>query len=201
MENEVSKLRKSTGLVKWIAAAGVFALLAPPLAYAATQDVKVTNTPSVKVKDSAGGAVDSKKVPPMGLFDAQGSPGALAVRNFAGGGGFLGGGDCGVGPQAELQVIEPSAGGNTIVTGILVGPHAGFPASGNGVVQVSSDALGGVAQPVLTIPVNEEEIQFVGLGNGLTITDNLNFRGTNVTGEAGSGTCQYVILGQGPAEL
>jgi hypothetical protein len=154
-------------------------IIAPPLAEAATQAVKVTN--AVKVKDSTGDALESEAVAAMGLFGAEGSAGALAVRNFAGGGGFLGAADC----------TETTADGltntvsitNSIVTGMI------FTGT-DGTFVVTSDAVGSGQLPLLDFRVDADNPnEFVGLGNGLTLTDALTITCTGTD-------ANVVVLGQ-----
>jgi hypothetical protein len=101
----------------------------------------------------------------MGLFEAAGSSGAVDVRNFAGGGGVLGAADC----------TETTADGranfvsvtDAIVTGIIMtGTDATFTAT--------AQAFGAHALPLLRFKVTPENpSEFVGLGNGLSITTEL----------------------------
>src|SRR5687767_3586448 len=70
-------------------------VLGAPVVEAAISRVKLAGgTATAKVKDSSGDVVESEAIPAMGLTQAEGTDGAIAVRNFAGGGGLLGAGDC-----------------------------------------------------------------------------------------------------------
>jgi len=184
---ETSRREKRQSFIVALALAVVVSLLAAPAVQAAIQRVRLAGgTATVKIKDTAGGAVDAKRIPPMGLFDAQGSSGAVAVRNFAGGGGFLGGIDCTAAPTPQANTIAIPSG--KIVTGIIIG---GTDAK----VTITSDAIGGGALPLMRLRASTANPnEFIGLGNGLTTTDNLNF---TCTGEAGGdGVGQVIILGQ-----
>ena len=176
---EASAREKRSTFVKVVVGCLMAFIIAPPLAQAATQAVKVTN--AVKVKDSTGDAIESEAVDPMGLFGAEGSSGALAVRTFGGGGGFLGAADC----------TETTADGLTntvsvtdsIVTGIiLTGTDATFT--------MTSDAVGAGVLPLTRFRVSTDNPnEFVGLGNGLTLTDALTLTCSGTNGNA-------VLLGQ-----
>jgi hypothetical protein len=176
---EASAREKRTTFVKVVVGCLLAFILAPPLASAATQAVKVTN--AVKVKDSTGDAIDSAAVADMGLFAATGSSGAIAVRNFAGGGGFLGAGDCTATAADGLTNVVTIT--NSIVTGmIFTGTDATFT--------VTSDAVGAGALPLLNFRVSTAHPEeFVGLGNGLTLTDALKITCTGTNGNV-------VVLGQ-----
>ncbi len=82
MKVEVARSDKFKALVGAIALALVVAVLAPPAVQAAVQRIRGTVT--AKVKDTAGGTINSKSIAAQGLFDAPGSAGALDVRTFAG---------------------------------------------------------------------------------------------------------------------
>jgi hypothetical protein len=164
-----------------------------PVVQAAVQAVRVTNTPNVKIKDTGNGRINSQAVPDMGALDAPGSTGAVDVRTFAGGTGFLGTGDCDLNdapPDRPNEVtIAPSA--QRIITGIIV---------------TGDDANVAVTAPELTPLIGPGPVAnlrstttapnaFIGLGNGLTVTpSSLKFECTAVGGGAGSG--DFVILGQ-----
>ena len=185
---ETSRREKRQSFAVAIALAVAVSLLAAPAVQAAIQRVKLAGgTATAKVKDTAGGAIDSKSVPPMGLFDAEGSNGAIAVRNFAGGGGFLGALDCGTDPnepQDEFFAVQPGS----IVTGIILG---GTDAKAT----IFTDAIAGGALPLLRLRANAAHPnEFVGLGNGLTLTDVLTVRCSGESNANGEG--QVIILGQ-----
>jgi hypothetical protein len=173
---EVARSDKFKALVGAIALALVVAVLAPPAVQAAVQKIKGTVT--AKVKDTGGGTINSKSIQAQGLFDAPGSSGALDVRNFAGGNGFLGAGDCngpGLPPTATVA-------GGAIVTGILI--------TGTTTITVSADALPAGANPVLTFSTGAENpVETVSLGNGLKASDDIDFNCT-------AGTGNYVLIGQ-----
>lgn len=179
---ETSRREKRQSFFVAIALAAVVSMLAAPVVQAAVQ--------TVKVKDTDGSAVDAKKIPAMGLFDAKGSKGALAVRNFAGGGGFLAAIDCAAGAPQANTVTLPSGQG-VIITGIIM---TGNDAGANGVLGVQSAAIGPIDLMHLRVTAGNPN-EFVGLGNGLTLTDDLTLTCDNGSGGAGQG--QVIVLGQG----
>lgn len=161
-------------------------LVAAPVVQAAAQAVKVKNKPQVKIKDSNGDVIESEPIADMGLLAAEGSDGAIAVRNYAGGGGFQGAADC-TATQADglANSVEVS---NAIVTGLII---TGTDAK----VTVTSAAIGGGALPLANFRVNANHPnEFVGLGNGLTATAPLTFTCTAEGGGDGNGN--VVVLGQ-----
>ena len=186
---ETSRREKRQSFIVAIALAAIVSLLGAPVVQAAVQRVKLAGgTANVKIKDTNGGDVDSKRVPDMGLFDAQGSAGAIAVRNFAGGGGFLAAIDCS--PAAVPQPNTAVLGSGAIITGIIM---TGNAAGADAVLGVESEAIGPIN--LMHMRVNAAHPNdFVGLGNGLTLTDNLTFECDDGAGGAGQG--QVIILGQ-----
>ena len=199
MENETTKLRKSKGVMKWVAIAGIFAVLAPPLAYAATQDVKVVNQPTVKVGNTAK-VKGTTNVPQQGLFGTPEISGV--IRNQQVPGAFLGGGDCQPGGQ-DSDVIIPADGGKTVVTGILITGRSPLPGETedtppNGAVYVSTNAIEnppGNPVDLLEARVSEENPNVaINLGAGLALTSPLHFEG-RAPGGGAVGDCQFVILG------
>ena len=177
MKVDIARSDKFKALVGAIALALVVAVLAPPAVQAAVQKVKGTVT--AKIKDTGGGNINSKSIQAQGLFDAPGSPGALDVRTFAAGNGFLGAGNC---PAAGLTNVAVAPGGS-IVTGILA------TTTGAGTITVTSDAIGGGALPLLQFQVDAStpNVGF-SLGNGIKATDDLTFTCT--------GTARFVLIGQ-----
>jgi hypothetical protein len=164
----------------WVIAIALLAaifLAGMPVVDAATRNVKVKG--AVKVKDSTGDNLDSRDIGELGELGAPGSSGALAVRTFGGGGGFLGSRACGAG---TLEI--PARPNNpTIITGIIMG--------GVGSLAIDAPDLGPIVQhPVVTLETNASHPnEFVGLGNGLTVTpSSLTFTCT--------GTGSFVVLGQ-----
>jgi hypothetical protein len=158
---QTSAREKRSTFVKVIAGCLLAFIIAPPLAQAAVTTIKGT----VKIKDSGGGTISASSIGAMGLFEAAGSSGAIDVRNFAGGGGVLGAADC----------TETTADGranfvsvtDAVVTGIIMtGTNATFTAT--------AQAFGAHALPLLKFQVTPENpSEFVGLGNGLSITTEL----------------------------
>lgn len=183
---EVTGREKRQTFLTAIAIALAVFILGAPVVEAAISRVKLAGgTATAKVKDSNGSAVESEPIADMGLTDAPGTDGAIAVRNFAGGGGLLGAGDCTASTdpaQGPLPNTVTLSGGH-IVTGIIV--------TGTGTVRITTDALGPI--PLANFVVNAENPnEFIGLGNGLTTTTPLHFTGIDGT------ACNFVILGQGP---
>jgi hypothetical protein len=204
VENDVTKLRRSKGVMKWVAIAGVFAVMAPPLAYAAVQEVKVTNEPTVKVGNVAR-VKGTTNVGQLGLFGTK--PISGAIRNMPVPGAFLGAGDClntddPAGNAQSSNVTIPADGGNTVVTGIIITgrpPLApGDTSVPNGAVYVSTDAVqSSPGNPVnlLEARVNEANPNVtVDLGPGLALTDDLHFEGRAYGGGDG-GDCAFAVLG------
>src|SRR5687768_15991726 len=87
---ETSAREKRSTFVKVVVGCLIAFIIAPPLAQAAVTTIKG----SVKIKDTGGGKISASSIGAMGLFEAEGSTGAVDVRNFAGGGGVLGAADC-----------------------------------------------------------------------------------------------------------
>jgi hypothetical protein len=175
---ETSAREKRSTFVKVVAGCLLAFIIAPPLAQAAVTTIKG----SVKIKDSGGGAISASSIGAMGLFEAAGSSGAVDVRNFAGGGGVLGAADCtettADGPANFVAVTD------SIVTGIIItGTDATFTAT--------AQAFANHALPLLqfrTTPDHPSE--FIGLGNGLTITTELK-----ITCTAGTNG-RLIVVGQ-----
>ena len=184
---EVSGREKRRSFFTAIGVALMVMLVAAPIAQATHHAVKIKG--AVKIKDSNGVKIESKVIPDMGLLQAPGSAGAIATRTFAGGGGFLGAGDCTESTEPQLgplpDVVSVS---NAIVTGIII-------TGTSGKVTVTSAAVGNNQLPLSVFRVNAENPnEFVGLGNGLTATAPLQFKGSGEDG--GNGACNFVILGQ-----
>ena len=179
------KRERRSAFVTALVLAFALSVFAAPVVEAAAQRIKGTVT--AKIKDTTGDPTDSKDIGTLGLFQAAGSNGALAVRNFAGGGGFLGAGDCDPASQLPNQVVVNAP---DIVTGIIV-------TGDNAAVAVSSeqvDTLFGVPDgadfPVANITTTAQNpTQFLGLGNGLTATSPIKFN-------CADGEGNFVVLGQ-----
>ena len=92
-------------------AVGAFTL-GSPVVQAAVQ--------TVTIRATDGHAIESKNIPPMGLTDAQGAKGALAVRTFEGGGGLLGAGDCTASTQPASGPLSNTVtlGGGHVIRGL-----------------------------------------------------------------------------------
>ena len=185
---DVSKRDRRQTFLAAIAIGLCVFILGAPVVQAAISRVKLAGgTATSKIKDSGGGTVESRPIPDMGLTLAEGSTGAIAVRNYAGGGGLLGAGDCTASTdpaQGPLSNTVDLSGGH-VVTGIII--------TGTGTVRITTDALGPI--PLANFVVNAQHPnEFVGLGNGLTVTTPLHFTGIDGT------ACNFVILGQGPGD-
>jgi hypothetical protein len=173
--------KRKTFMTALAIAAGVF-LISAPVVSAATQTVKVKGP--VNVQDSDGTTIESEVIGPMGLFAAPGSDGALATRNYPGGGGALGAGDCTAstdpaqGPLSNVVTV----GGDHIVTALLV--------TGTGVVRTTSAAIGQGQVPLLNVRVDAgNPNETLSLGTGLSTTQPLTFTGVDGT------ACNFVVLG------
>lgn len=167
---QVTAREKRSTFVKVIVGCLIAFIIAPPLAQAAVQTIRGT----VKIKDSGGGVISASSIGAMGLFEAEGSTGAVDVRNFAGGGGVLGAADCtATTADGRANFVAVT---DAIVTGIIMtGTDATFTAT--------AQAFGDHALPLLRFQVTPENpSEFVGLGNGLSITTELKITctaGTN----------------------
>lgn len=165
-----------------------------PVVQAAVQRVRVTNTPSVKIKDTGSGRINSQAVPNLGddALGVPGSSGAVDVRTFGGGGGLIAAGDCdGDDTDDRASEVTVEADPKKIITALIL---------------TGDDANLAVSAPNLTPIIGPEPVAnfrsttaapnaFIGLGNGLTVQPaNLVFECTAVGGGAGSG--DFVILGQ-----
>lgn len=175
---QTSAREKRSTFVKIVVGCLIAFILAPPLAQAAVQAVRVKG--AVKVKDSGGGTISASSIGNMGLFEAEGSTGAIDVRNFAGGGGVLGAADCAAATPIESSVSVT----NAIVTGlIMTGTDATFTAT--------AQAFGNHALPLLNWTMSADNPgEFVGLGNGLSITTELKI--TCTAGTSGN----LIVVGQ-----
>ena len=185
---EVTGREKRQTFLSAIAIALAVFVIGAPVVEAAISRVKLAGgTATAKIKDSGGGTIESEAIADMGLTGAEATTGAIAVRNFAGGGGLLGAGDCTASTdpaQGPLSNTVDLSGGH-VITGIII--------TGTGTVRITTDALGPI--PLANFTVNAEHPnEFVGLGNGLTVTTPLHFTGIDGT------ACNFVILGQGPGD-
>ena len=177
-----SKKERRQSFVLALVVAVALSILAAPVVEAAVTTIKGT----VKVKDSTGDGIESEATGTLGILQAEGSTGAVAVRNFAGGGGLLGAADCSA-ATALPDTVSISEG---IVTGlIMTGSNASWAVSSEAV-----DTLFGVPEgadfPVANFTTDADTPnEFVGLGNGLTVTSPLKFKCTGNNGN-------LVVLGQ-----
>jgi hypothetical protein len=171
---EVARSDKFKALIGAIALALVVALLAPPAVQAAVQKIKGTVT--AKIKDTGGGNINSKKIAAQGLFDAPGSPGALDVRTFGAGNGFLTAGNCAGAPLPASRTVPRG-----VVTAIIV---TGTDAT----VGVQSAAVGAFDLLRFETTAANPNVAF-SLGNGLKATDALTFTCSGADG-------RFVLIGQ-----
>jgi hypothetical protein len=174
---------RQTWLIAIVAIAVLF-VAGMPAVQAAVQKVRVQG--KAKVADSGGGTIDAKNLGDLGLLEAPGSNGAVAVRNFAGGGGLLGAGDCDAATPGRPDAVTVPASQDTIITAIIItGTDAAV-----GVRAPDLDPLLGPG-PIVTFRVDAgQSNEFVGLGNGLNVfPSELVFECAGTSG-------QFVLLGQ-----
>lgn len=194
--NTVSRREKRNAFFAAIAIGLIAMLVAAPVVSAAVQRVRVKGAVKVKggpvkLKDTDGDRFDTKAIGPLGALEAPGSKGALDVRMFAGGTGFLGTGDCTVAEDPRPNTQTVAAGQERIITGIIV-------TGTDAVVSVTAPSLNPVIGPgpVSEFRANAENPNvFVGLGTGLTVfPSELVFTCTGEGGGDGDGN--FVLLGQ-----
>lgn len=184
MKVEVARSDKFKALVGAIALAIGIAVLIPPAVEAATQRVKtvkgsvskVSGTVTSKIKDTGNGVINAKRITSQGLFDAPGSPGALDVRTFGAGNGFLGAGNCAGAPLPAAATVPEG-----IITAIIV-------TGTDAVVGVQSAAVGPFDLVQFRTTADNPNAAF-SLGNGLKATDALTFTCTGTNG-------RFVLIGQ-----
>lgn len=172
-----------------------------------TRVVNPTKAVNAKLRDSGNGAVEASPVrftkaaiEPTGAS----STGAIDVKTYAGGGSFLGAGDCTTQTGGEDVVAHGGQGlenfvtvpGGTIITALLVNGT-------DGQVKVTSANPGLVTIPALQRYRVTAEMPNVtaAFGNGLAINDALTFTGVSSTdngvgGDDVNGECNFVVLGQ-----
>lgn len=181
--------RRSAFVVALVLAIAV-SVLAAPVVEAAIQRVRVKGPVNAKIRDTTGDHIESKGTGALGLFAAEGSSGAIAVRNYAGGGGFLGAIDCNAGGLPDNLQLPTASGVGRVITGIIVtGSDASAAISSEQV-----DALLGVPAavdfPVANVTTTaENQTQFIGLGNGLSLTAPLKIKCNGTQGNV-------VVLGE-----
>lgn len=164
--------------------------LGVPAVEAARQKVVLAGgSTTAKIKDSNGTAIESLPVPKSGVLRASGSGGAIAVREFAGGGGLLGVGDCTASTepaQGPLQnFVELS--GKTIITGILV--------TGTGTVRMTSSGIGSGQVPLANIVVNANHPnEFLSLEGGFRLSSTVTLTGVDGT------ACNFMVFGLGKGD-
>jgi hypothetical protein len=180
-------------------------VLAPPIVQAAVQRVKVTNEPTVGVKN--GQAIQTRPLGNLGAIPNQAGQfptKALSVANVAGGGGFWGVGICGAATDNneandtgdDNRVIVPAAGpGNppNIVTGVIVGEQN--PAAPPANVTVKAPDLPSGNNPITGFGNSAEQpTMTASFGTGLTVSPSrLIFECQPESGPTGA---SFVVLGQ-----
>lgn len=204
MNNDVTRRDKRRSFLGAVAVASVVMLIGAPVVQAAVQTVKVKGVVTTKskggnvnakIKDTNGLKIESEVIAPMGLLDAEGSEGAIAVRNFAGGTGFLGTGDCteaaGTPTDPRPNVVTVDAGKDVIITGVIItGEDANVAVTAPELVP----AIGPGAINTFRTTAQNPNL-FIGLGTGLTVSPaRLVFTCTGSDGGDGSGN--FTILGQ-----
>jgi hypothetical protein len=173
---ETSKREKRQTFMVAIFVALAAMVLQPVVAQAVT---RVRGTVTAKVKDTAGGRINSTNIPAQGLTDVPGSSGALDVRKFAGGAGLLGVADCD-GPLPGSIAVS----GNHVVTDMLMTGQ-------DGTLSITSTAVGGGAVPLLVVTSDAATPNVIAdLSTGLGVTAPLTFTATGTD-------CQVVVLGHG----
>lgn len=181
--NVSSKGDKRTTLFTALAIVAGLVLLSAPVVSAATQTVKVKGP--VNIRDTDGTALESGAVS-GGAGQGTASEGALAVRNFAGGGGLITNGDCdGDASDGRASQKTVAANANTIITAIiLTGPDAHLSILAPGLEGVTG------AGPVATLQTTASNPTVTAaFSTGLRLTPApLVF---NCTGEG-----DFVLLGQ-----
>ena len=172
-----------------VLAVAVF-ISAAPVVEAAISKVKLAGgQATAKIKSTDGGVIGSKPVGPLGIFEGRGSPGAVDVRNFPGGVGILGAGDCTASTdpaQGPLPNLVTITAGN-VISDLIV--------TGTGTVRVTSPAIGGGVVPLANFTVNAQSPNaVVPLGSGLKAS-NTTITFTGIDGTA----CNFLILGVRPS--
>jgi hypothetical protein len=182
---ESTRREKRQSFFVAIALAAAVMILAAPVVQAAVQSVKVANTPSVKLKDTAGGRINSEPVGPMGITGVTGSSGAVDVRVYAGGTGVLGLGDCSTTDADGFTNVVAVPGGKVVTAFIL---------TGTGTVTMTSEALT-QNQPV---PLSKFHVDSANPNFALTLPEGLGTTAPlTFTANAGApGDCSFVVLGQ-----
>ena len=174
--------RKSVTKTAWtvVAVLGAVIVLSAPLVQAATQKVKVVKP--VRVTDSDGTTIESEAIGAMGLFAAPGSDGALATRNYPGGGGILAAGDCTASTEPAQGPLPNTAdvSEGKIITGVLM--------TGVGTLRMTTAALGPIPLANMTVN-NQNPNEVVTLGTGLSTTRTFTFTGIDGT------ACNWIVFG------
>jgi hypothetical protein len=150
---------------------------------------------TAKLRDSGSGAVEASSVNFAGSVfppSIANSTGAIDVKTYAGGGALFGAGNCTATPADGPNVVIVPA--NTHITGIIMTQGT---TGGSGQVNVQSDLAALAGLRLLRLRVSDASPNaFVGLGNGITITDDLTFTGHAEDDELLDGDCRFVIVGQ-----
>lgn len=152
-----------------VAALAVLVGLVAPTGVEAAKSSKVTiKNPflTTRAQDTTGDAIEAEAIPPMGTTAIPGSDGALAVRAYAGGGGFIGAIDCDTAsPPSDSITIATDATGNEVVTALIATNASGTTAN-------FALSAGGPLAPLgtlLSINLPPDDFASVELATGLTI--------------------------------
>ena len=195
MDKEV---RRHSGVLKVAAAAGVFAILVPSLASAGGTPrvrvqgkVAVKGTVTSKVKDTAGGRVNSRNIPAYGTFGAPGSSGAVDVWQLEGA--FLGYVDNVAATPFPNTFTIPAAGGTGELHRLVVMESPNTGGAMDCEIVISTDAI--ESSPGSPVPLLEADFTAPEVVEApLRLTDDLHI---TVTGNgAVTGTnCAVGIVG------
>jgi hypothetical protein len=133
--------------------------------------------------------LETESIADMGLTGVEGSQGALAVRTYGGGGGLLAFGDCDatVSGTPPIDPLNTATLSDKIITALILTGTDGKLVTTSGVAP---------GHPILQMRVDgaTNPNEFIGLGNGLSVSVPLTFTCTGENGPAGDG--EWVILGQ-----
>jgi hypothetical protein len=200
------EVRTRSGIWKFVAAAGVLAVLVPSVASAGggTQrvrvvnrpNVNVANKPSVRLNDFQGQRVNSRAIANYGTFNAAGSSGAMDVWTLEGA--FLGYMDNLAATPFPNAFTLPAAGGNAELHRLVVMESPSFP-GGPGTmdcqISISTDAIqsGGAPVPLLEAVFTAPTV----LESPLRLTDDFHITVTG-SGGAANTNCAVGVVGIAP---
>lgn len=202
---EVARREKRQTFMAAIGIALAVMVLAPPIVQAAAQKVNIVKSITLPVKGTVGvkngGAIQTRDPGAFGAIPnnaGQFPTKALSTSTIAGGGGLFGVGVCGATTDPDEandtpddnRVIVPATTGNSpnIVTGILIGAPSASPAT----VTVKAPTLPSGNNPIIALRTSTEKpTEFIGLGNGLTVSP------SRLVFECPAGTgATYIVTGQ-----